>query len=108
MSQAAGERCACGYALSPQGALLLVLFNASHALEHALTERAQGSLTSLLESAPQTAALVPLRPDGSPDLAAVSQARAADVPPGACMLVRPGEQVRTRAPLGSTPAWAHT
>jgi cation transport ATPase len=86
-----------GYAAA-QGALLLVLFNVSHALEHALTERAQGDLAGLLERAPQTAALVTLRADGAPDLAALTHARAADVPVGACMLVRPGEQVRRSFP----------
>lgn len=41
-----------------QGALLLVLFNVSHAVEHLLTDKAQGSLASLLEKAPQTATLL--------------------------------------------------
>ena len=71
-----------------------MLFNVSHALEHALTERAQGDLAGLLAAAPQTASLVRLCADGSPDFATAAQARAADVPVGACMLVRPGEQVR--------------
>lgn len=35
-----------------QGALLLVLFQVSHTVEHMLTDRAQGDLTSLFDKCP--------------------------------------------------------
>lgn len=76
-----------------QGALLLVLFNVSHAVEHLLTDRAQGNLASLLEKAPQTATLLQATADGQPDFARKQSVRAEDVSVGSLMLVRPGEQV---------------
>ena len=77
-----------------QGALLLVLFNVSHAVEHLLTDRAQGNLASLLEKAPQTATVLQATADGQPDFARKQSVRAEDVSVGSLMLVRPGEQVR--------------
>ena len=41
-----------------QGALLLVLFQTSHALEHLLTHKAQGNLTALYDTIPTSAVLV--------------------------------------------------
>ena len=76
-----------------QGALLLVLFNVSHAVEHLLTDRAQGNLASLLEKAPQTATVLQATSDGQPDFARKQSVRAEDVSVGSLMLVRPGEQV---------------
>ena len=78
---------------APQGALLLVLFNVSHAVEHLLTDKAQGNLASLLEKAPQTATLVQATAEGQPDLGRTDTVRAEDVHIGSLMLVRPGEQV---------------
>lgn len=81
-----------------QGALLLVLFQTSHVVEHRLTERAQGNLAALYDTMPKAAVLVQLAPGGGPDLATAQRVRAADVPVGACMLVKPGEQVRVGWP----------
>jgi hypothetical protein len=79
-----------------QGALLLVLFQSSHALEHLLTERAQGNLAALYDAIPKEAVLVTVDGDGSPDLASAHSVLAADVEVGAHLLVKPGEQVRSR------------
>lgn len=77
-----------------QGALLLVLFNVSHAVEHLLTDKAQGNLASLLQKAPQTATILQATADGQPDFGRKKDVRAEDVHVGSLMLVRPGEQVR--------------
>ncbi|KAL4859036.1 putative cadmium/zinc-transporting ATPase HMA1 [Chlorella vulgaris] len=82
---------ATGHAL--EGALLLVLFQSSHALEHLLTERAQGNLAALYDAIPKEAVLVSVDGDGSPDLASAHSVLAADVEVGAHLLVKPGEQV---------------
>lgn len=79
------------YAL--QGALLLVLFNVSHAVEHLLIDKAQGNLASLLEKAPQTATILQATAEGQPDFSQTDTVRAEDVHIGSLMLVRPGEQV---------------
>ena len=71
-----------------------MLFNVSHAVEHLLTDRAQGNLASLLEKAPQTAIVLQATSDGQPDFARKQSVRAEDVSVGSLMLVRPGEQVR--------------
>lgn len=76
-----------------QGALLLVLFQVSHVLEHKLTHQAQGNLQSLFDAAPEHATLVQLHPDGSPDMTQLEKAKAKGVAVGSNMLVRPGEQV---------------
>lgn len=77
-----------------QGALLLVLFQTSHVVEHLLTDRAQGNLAALYDAMPKEAVLVGMGPDGRPDLASARRVLAADVAVGDCMLVKPGEQVR--------------
>jgi cation transport ATPase len=76
-----------------QGAWLLVLFNVSHAVEHHVTEAAQGGLKDLLERAPQTAALIDVKADGSPDYATERTVNAAEIRVGDTILVRPGQQV---------------
>ena len=70
-----------------------MLFNVSHAVEHLLTDRAQGNLASLLEKAPQTATVLETTADGQPDFARKQSVRASDVRVGSLMLIRPGEQV---------------
>jgi len=83
-----------------QGALLLVLFHTSHAVEHALTARARGGLGSLAAQVPAVATVVDAPPGGGePDLATARTLAAADVAVGQLMLVRPGEQVRPHACL---------
>ncbi|KAK9811372.1 hypothetical protein WJX72_002746 [[Myrmecia] bisecta] len=76
-----------------EGALLLVLFQVSHTVEHELTHRAAGDLRSLFDSIPQHAVLVKLQADGAPDLSNTEQAKARDVAIGSLMLVKAGEQV---------------
>lgn len=76
-----------------QGALLLVLFQVSHALEHALTDRAEGNLKRLFDRVPDQAVLVDLDAQGAPQIAAARQVPAASVDVGSDMLVKPGEQV---------------
>lgn len=78
-----------------QGALLMVLFEGSHVLEHKLTDQAQGNLQALFDATPEHAVLVELKGDGSPDMAHLQKAKARDVAPGSTMLIRPGEQVIT-------------
>lgn len=77
-----------------QGALLLVLFQVSHFLEHKLTDQAQGNLQALFDAAPEHATLVQLHADGSPDMSQLQKATAKGVATGSHMLVRPGEQVK--------------
>ena len=76
-----------------EGALLLVLFATAHAVEERLTRHAQGDLRALWASVPASAALVPMRPDGSPDLAAATRVACDAVPVGAHVLVLAGQQV---------------
>ncbi|KAK9804935.1 hypothetical protein WJX73_000710 [Symbiochloris irregularis] len=76
-----------------EGALLLALFTISHTLEHVLTERAQGDLSSLFDQVPSHATLVPMRRDNTPDFGKEYTALTSEVELGAHMLVRPGEQV---------------
>jgi cation transport ATPase len=76
-----------------QGALLLVLFQVSHTVEHSLTDRATGSLQTLFDSIPDSATLVELGADGEPDMDKQRQLPAADVALQQTMLVKPGEQV---------------
>ncbi len=76
-----------------EAALLLVLFQSSHALEHALSARARGSLAALRASMPEAATLVELGADGAPDLATARRVAAAGVAIGSILLVRPGEAV---------------
>ena len=76
-----------------EGALLLVLFQTSHAVEHMLTEKAQGSLKTLFDSIPDHADVIELKEDGSPDLSTMRHAECADVRVGEVVLVKPGCQV---------------
>ena len=62
-----------------EGALLLVLFQTSHTVEHMLTEKAQGSLKTLFDSIPDHADVVQLKEDGSPDLLTLNQVDCKDV-----------------------------
>jgi len=84
-----------------EGALLLVLFQTSHAVEHLLTARAQGSLKALYASVPDHADLVSLGPDGAPALDSVRRVLAADVTIGDVMLIKPGGQVKRSTPFGA-------
>ena len=79
-----------------QGALLLVLFQVSHTVEHKLTERATGDLRALFEGIPEAATLVTLDAAGEPDMGTQAPHRAVTVPVGATMLVKPGETVRSK------------
>lgn len=88
-------------AVDVQGALLLALFTISHTLEHYLTERAQGDMSSLFDQVPARATLVQLRRDGSPDLAQESSVPTASLSIGQHVLVRPGEQVMAAHPCST-------
>ena len=77
-----------------QGALLMVLFQVSHTVEHRLTQRASGSLVSLLDRMPQGAHKLEVDEDGRPDINSLHMVPASDMQPGQFLLVRPGEQVR--------------
>jgi cation-transporting P-type ATPase J len=92
-----------GVVVPVQGALLLVLFQVSHTVEHRLTHRAQGSLQTLFDSIPESATLVELGADSEPDMDRQRQVKAADVRLGQTMLVKPGEQVG-----GAYPVLLHT
>lgn len=91
MTLAVGGTLAIGGTI--EGALLLVLFQVAHSVEHKLTERATGDLKSLFDSVPDSATLIDLTSDGSPDMDSQQVMKAADVDIGAHMLVKPGEQV---------------
>ncbi len=82
-----------------QGALLMVLFEGSHVLEHKLTDQAQGNLQALFDATPESAVLVELNPEGSPDMSRLQTAKARDVAAGSNMLIRPGEQVSLHSRL---------
>lgn len=77
-----------------QGALLLVLFNVSHTIEHVLTDKARDSLTTLLDQIPQQAALVSLNHFGAPNLTETKVASTMEIAVGSTVLVKPGEQVQ--------------
>jgi len=81
-----------------QGALLLVLFHMSHAVEHALTARARGGLGALAARVPAVATAVDApAPGAEPDLASAREVPVGDVAVGQLTLVRPGEQARCGA-----------
>lgn len=81
-----------GYPL--EGALLLVLFQTSHALEHALADKARGNLQALYDAVPDTATLVEVdTTDGSPIMGSLKKVSARTVNVGQCVFVRPGEQI---------------
>ena len=98
---------------SLQGALLLVLFQTSHTLEHLLTHRAQGNLAELYDTIPTSAVLVQVGgPGGAPELGSARQVVAGEVAVGNHMLVKPGEQVgyklRSSLPeMAVLLCWAH-
>ncbi|CAL8463150.1 g2684 [Coccomyxa elongata] len=75
-----------------EGAWLLVLFNLSHAIEHNVTQRAQGSMATL-DQGPQGAWRVPTNPDGSPASGEPQRIHSNDVRLGDLIYVRAGEQV---------------
>ena len=85
-----------------EGALLLVLFGFSHALESRLASRARGDLKGLLASSPPGAVLVEMTRGGKegeeeegllqqPDLSSTRAVAASEVEVGQVTLVRPGE-----------------
>ena len=86
-------------AVHAQGALLMVLFEGSHVLEHKLTDQAQGNLQALFDATPEHAVLVELNADKSPDMSKLRNAKAKDVAVGSNMLVRPGQQVQIHSPI---------
>jgi len=94
MAASAAAAAAVGAPL--EGALLLLLFGASHALEDRLAAAARGDLASLRAAAPATALRLPpweLREGGppTPDLASFARAPADDIAVGDLVLVRPGD-----------------
>ena len=76
-----------------EGALLLVLFQTSHAVEHMLTDKAQGSLKALFDSIPNHADVVDIGEDGQLDLSSTRHVPTSEVKVGETILVRPGCQV---------------
>nr|WP_228046133.1 heavy metal translocating P-type ATPase [Saccharopolyspora sp. HNM0983] len=68
------------------GALLIIIFATSGALESFATARTEDSVRGLLDLAPESATR--LRPDGAEERVAV-----AELAPGDTVLVRPGEQI---------------
>jgi Zn2+/Cd2+-exporting ATPase len=77
-----------------EGALLLVLFQTSHAVEHLLTAKAQGNLQALYDAVPDHADIVQLdAKDGSPQIDTAQRVFANQVVLGDIMLVKPGTQV---------------
>ena len=76
-----------------QGALLLVLFQASHVVEHILTERAAGDLKNLFQKMPEFATTVELDSSGVPVMGTQQQQLVAQLGVGASILVKPGETV---------------
>lgn len=84
----------CSFIWFLQGALLLVLFQASHTIEHELTDRAQGNLETLVSQVPETAILIELTPSGEPELSASKTVKVDEVPIGSHVLVMAGQQAR--------------
>lgn len=76
-----------------EGALLLILFQGSHAVEHLLTDRAQGSLEALYDAVPETALVTQLLPGGSPDIGSVEEKDTNSVKVDEIVLVKPGWQI---------------
>lgn len=76
-----------------EGALLLVLFQTSHAVEHMLTEKAQGSLRTLFDSVPDHADVITMNSNGDPDMTTLVHVEAKDVEIDQIVLVKPGCQV---------------
>lgn len=76
-----------------EGALLLVLFQTSHAVEHLLTEKAQGNLQALYDAVPDHADVVQLDAEGAPLIETAQRVLAKQVALEDIMLVKPGTQV---------------
>ena len=76
-----------------EGALLLVLFQTSHAVEHLLTAKAQGNLQALYNTIPDHAEIVRMGADGVPIMATAQRIPAESVGIGEVMLVKAGCQV---------------
>jgi heavy metal translocating P-type ATPase len=76
-----------------EGALLLVLFQTSHAVEHLLTAKAQGNLQALYDAIPDHADIVQLDAVGAPLIESAQRVIATQVALGDIMLVKPGTQV---------------
>jgi len=76
-----------------EGALLLTLFLAAHAIEERLSQRARGDQRALLDAALATATLVGLLADGGPDLRSLRTVPAHEVRLGDHCLVRAGQRV---------------
>lgn len=75
------------------GALLIVIFATSGALEALVTQRTADSVTSLLTLAPERATLLVDGPGGSRGAVREREVDAADLAVGDVILVRPGERV---------------
>lgn len=96
-----------------QGALLLVLFQASHTVEHMLTARATGDLKNLFDKIPEFATVVELDLSSAPIMSTQQQEVAAKLAVGTNILIKPGEMVITlfhfiqvlRSMLQTTPSW---
>lgn len=80
-----------------EGALLLSLFATAHAVEDRATKHAQGDLRALWDSVPTQANLISESGSdeelGEPDMVSARRISATDVPVGALLLVKAGEQV---------------
>ena len=100
MAAAAAGAAALGAPL--EGALLLVLFGASHALEARVSAAARGDLSALLAAAPLTADRVTFDDGtGVPNLAASETVPASSITIGDVVLVRPGGA----CPIDGTVVW---
>ena len=85
-----------------EGALLLVLFGASHALEARVSAAARGDLSALLAAAPATADRVPFdEGTATPDLTGLQTVPASSITIGDVVLVRPGGA----CPIDGTVVW---
>lgn len=69
-----------------EGALLLVLFSISHAMEHAVTDKAKSSISSLTKLSPTTASVI--QPDGS-----LIERAVRDVAVGTKILIKSGQVI---------------
>ncbi|MEW5300276.1 MAG: hypothetical protein WDW36_003217 [Sanguina aurantia] len=81
--------------MAQEGALLLLLFQVSHFLEHKLTARAAGNMERLFSAIPSTATVVDFAAGQTPGprLDSARRLAASAVQVGQHVVVRPGEQV---------------
>lgn len=79
--------------LPTEGAILLLLFQISHALEHRFTAAARANLARLLDSAPTTARVLGTLPSGEADWQRQTDVDANTVAIGCLVAVKPGEMV---------------